>query len=223
MARLVLHVVIVQVGNILAVEGIGLGHHAEVAAVFGEVVDVRRAHVGRHGGENVGERHAQLLGLLAVDGDLVAGRFGGEEGVSAGYFGALVGGGHKLVHRSLKGLDIAGLLALLQLETEAAGVAQARNSGRRHHHNIGPLDNQKLLLQPVDNALQLVGFVLALLPGLHLQEEGAAAGLEGEVQGVEAAHAGVVLDGRYFLADDFAHLVHNGFGAGAGRALRQLN
>ena len=83
---------------------VSLGEHLEGAAEIVEVVHVLRAEVELQGGEHIGRRQPELLGLQAVDVGIEGGRAGIVEGEDAGEGRILVGGRDQRVGRIGEGL-----------------------------------------------------------------------------------------------------------------------
>jgi hypothetical protein len=101
---------------------IALGKDLEGAAQIVEVVHVLRAEVKLQGGEHVGRRQPDLLGLQAVDVGIERGRARVVEGEDAGERRILVGGRYQCIRRIGEGLR-PEIVAVLNHQLETASGA----------------------------------------------------------------------------------------------------
>ncbi len=194
---------------------IGLDLHLVGAAEPVEVVHVQRAQVDLHGVEHIRDRHAQLLGLDAVQVgvelrhvDLVARERRAQLRRLA-----------RLLHEGLRGgeeLLVADRAAVFQLHLEAAHRAEALHRRRREHGDERILDGAVLLVQLAgDGATRQVGR-LALVERLERDEHDAGARAVGEAvdrqarEGHGAFHAGVLQGDVRHAADHVLGAVQRG-------------
>ena len=153
------------------------------------------AEEGLHGVEDVGNMHAQHLGLVAVevDEELLACR--AKRRVDAHQFRALP----RLLEERLDGLLRHPRIArapILDVELEAAGGAQPRNRGRIDGECEAFLKAVELRVQALQHGERQERGVVALLKGLHRgKEDGRIVG-ELAVDQAVAIHGGDVLHRR---------------------------
>src|SRR6202011_2266709 len=101
-----------------------------------EVVHVLRADVKLQGGEHVGRRQPDLLGLQAVDVGIEGGRARVVESEYAGERWILVGGRNQGIRCIGEGLR-PKIVAVLDHQLEAASGAQTLHPGRVDHEDEG--------------------------------------------------------------------------------------
>ena len=104
-----------------------------------EVVDVGRAEIGLDRVGDVGNRHAKLLRLDAVDVDEQLRRVGGKSREHLGQSGSLARGADQFVGRRRQHFG-AATLAILDPHGEAAAGADAGHRGRWNYNDEGALD-----------------------------------------------------------------------------------
>ena len=217
-ARGVQHVQLQDVLGLHAVLGIGLHHDALQTSLVGEVVHVGGAH---HRGQRAADgrkRHAQGIGLLAVDVDLQLRSVIQTVHPHHGEHAALHGQARELLARLHQGVvALAG--AVLQSQRRTAGVAQLGNGRRRQRVDEGIADARQCHLGPLGQGSGRVLFTLALVPVLQRHEG------DGRVLAVaaerEAQHADGVLDLglRHHELLDLLHGIQRALLRGTGRQL----
>jgi hypothetical protein len=111
---------------------IALGKDLEGAAQVVEVVHVLRAEVKLQGGEHVGRRQPDLLGLQAVDVGVEGGRARVVESEDAAECRIFVGRRNQCIGRIGEGLG-PKIIAILDHHLEAASGAQALDRGWVDH------------------------------------------------------------------------------------------
>jgi hypothetical protein len=115
---------------------VGLGAHLVDAAEGIVVVDEGRAEIDLQGLEDIGDRHVEDLGLLPVDIEEDLRRAGGEGGEHARQLLVLPRRAHQLVGGGQHAADVAAG-AVLDLQLEAAGIADAPHGRRRDGDDEG--------------------------------------------------------------------------------------
>ena len=162
---------------------VGLHGHAVGAAEDVEVVDVGRAHVGRQRLEDARDRHAELLGLGAVDvgEDLRRARIVEREGL---------GQARRLSSRPCKRPRgafqrcQAARRAILHVTLEAAAGADAGHRGGFQHEHEGLAQREHLAAQVGQD--HVLGDARPFLERLQGHEDHAGVGRVGEGRAVEA-------------------------------------
>ena len=174
--------------DVAAELGVGLHRHAVVLAEAGEVVHLQAAQEDLQRAEHVGDGNAELLDLLAVDGDAVVGRRRGVGRGDAADLRPLLRGLDEL-RRHLRQFLRALAVARLQHHREARHRTEAGQGRRveRDRDRLGRLraDAHRLLDQRVDLLLLL----LAILPGLELDHHHRGVGRGGAGNDVVAGDA----------------------------------
>jgi hypothetical protein len=127
LALLRTHVEALDVVRPLAVFGFGGHQDLPGAAVLVEVVHVVGAESGRQRRENLVDRHAGFLRLLAVDVDEELRHGGAPQGLRAAKLRVAVGACEKLLQDLLQALGTA-VAAVLDEELVAAGGCRGRRS-----------------------------------------------------------------------------------------------
>ena len=160
-----------------------------------EVVDEGRAHIGRQRVEEARDRHAQHLGLGAVDvGEDLRGR-GVEQRKDLDEAGRPVGRADDAVDRLFERARAAAG-AVLHVELEAAAGADARHRGRRDHQDEGLAQRLHLAAQIVEDGFGLELFLHPLFERLQGDEKHARIRRVGEGRAVEAREGHGVGDAR---------------------------
>ena len=129
---------------------IRLRHHTVSTAKSVEVIDIHRAQVDLQRLEHVGHLHALALGLEAIDVDvelrnvdLIAGEDTRETRV-------LVRLAERVLHGRIQRFG-AAVLAVLDVELEAAEHAEPDHGRRREHRDVRVLDLRELRVQRAGN------------------------------------------------------------------------
>ena len=194
-----------QVGDVAqrqAVGIVGLRRHAIGAAEDVEVVDEGRAHVDRQRLEDARDRHAELLGLGAVDVgvDLRASRVEQREGL--GEAGRLAGRAGERPCRALERRQAAAG-AILHVALEAAAGADAGHRGRLEHEHEGLAQREHLWRRSARMRVLGEPCLIALFERLQADEDHAGVGRVGEGGAVEADECdGVLHAGRVSMISD---------------------
>ena len=129
---------------------VGLRGHPIGPAQDVEVVDEGRAHIGRQRVEEARDRHAQHLGLGAVDVGVDLRRRGVEQREDLNEAGRLVGRTDDAADRLLERARAAAG-AVLDIQLEAAAGADAGHRGRRNHQHEGFAQRLHLAAQIVQD------------------------------------------------------------------------
>ncbi len=211
-----------DVGQLVAIGGLGLGGHAEGAAQEVEVVDVGRAEVGAQGAEHGRGLDPHQQGLVAVDIGGDARRAGVVEAEHLLHLLRRLGGrAHHGEGRAFQSLE-AGAGTVLDHHLEARAGAHALNRRGRQHEDAGFLDDAG---RPAERAGQGRGFQFGrgpLIIVLQLDEHGGGVGRQREAGAVQAGEGGDFLN-AIGLLDDLDSLGHGGFGAFQRGARRKLD
>jgi hypothetical protein len=194
--------------------------HRVGAAEAVEVVGVQAAQVDLQGVEDVGHRHAQLARLGAVDVGVELRHVDLPAREQAGQLGRLVGLGHEGLLRRVQRV-VAQRGAVLDLQLEAAGGAQALHRRRREHGDEGVLDAAELLVELLGDGAGAQRRVLALVEGLQRHEDDAGVGAVGEAVDRQAGEGDGVLHAG-LLHDDLVHAPDHRLGAVQRGAVGQL-
>ena len=145
---------------------VGLDFHLKNTAVEIQVVYVAGAQLCLQCGKNPGHRYLKKLSLgsVQVQKDLRHIRRIGAENPAQGR--VLIGGHH---HGAGHGRELLGALILkgLQLEVEAAGVAEALNGGTAESEDVGGGDGRQLGTDTGQNAVQMEFRGFAFTPGVQ--------------------------------------------------------
>ncbi len=130
-----------------------LGIHAEQTTEAVEVVDVEAAHEDAERLEDVVHRHAEGLGLRAIEVDEHLRHAGPEGGEEVAQLGRLVAGlDHALRHRR-ELLDVAAA-PVLELELEAAGAREPADRRRVQRDHARALRSLRAAVAPSRRSLR---------------------------------------------------------------------
>ncbi len=135
----VLDVVGQDVVRIHPAGAVDLHDHTLHAAAIGEVVDVVRPEIGRNRAVDVGERHAERSRLFAIDQKLHQWRFRQAFGIDVLQHAASLRRRKQLILR-LHQRTVTLLAAVLQTETESAGIAEVVDRRRLQRRDLGVAD-----------------------------------------------------------------------------------
>ena len=139
---------LLEILGVDAVLGVGLQDHEPHPAELRELAGDLRAEERLHRLEHVAHRHAEHLGLVAVEVDEQLLARGAERGAHALQLGPLARLGDERLDRRVGGARIAGA-AVLDVELEAAGGAQAGNRRRVERERDAVLAAEELGVQPL--------------------------------------------------------------------------
>ena len=203
-----------------AVGRVGLHPHRIGPAKLVEVVGVQAAQVDLHGVKHVGDRHAQLARLGAVDVGIQLRHVDLEARKQPRQLRRFCGLGHEgfggLVH-----LGIAQRRTVFQLQLEAAGGAQALHGRWREHGDEGLFNCAELAVELARNRAGAQVCALALVKRLEGHKHNARVGAVGKTVDRQArkrnrvGHAGL-------LHGDVADAADHVFGAVQRGPVRQL-
>ena len=138
--------------------GIAIGLHDDPlhASAVGKVVDVSGAEIGRDGVVDLLEGHPERGRLLAVDDQLDLRRGRQSFDINVLKYCVLGGGGQQLVFRAHQ-LAITTLTAILQAETEAAGIAKVVDRRRLQRRDFAVAQRREAAVNVGDDRFGGVG------------------------------------------------------------------
>ena len=120
-----------DVGCVRAKRRVGLRRHVPGAAQEIEVVDIQPAQVHLQRLKDIGDQHVLLLGLDPVDVGIELRKAGAIAGEEQREFRPLVRLGNHLLNRGIQLLRRGQARAVLDLNLEPAGIADAAHRRRR--------------------------------------------------------------------------------------------
>ena len=202
---------------------LGLQYDPIDAAELVEVVDVERAELGLQGGEELVQRHALLLRLVAVDVDPDLRHVGLEGGEDVAQLRA-AGWPATISARSAaaSSCEIAAP-RVLKLEVEAAGGAEAADGRRIEGDHVRLRDRGELAADALQDALRPGARRVALEPRLQDGEQHAAVGRGGAGEEAVAADGDDAADAGRMPCRMSLTCVHHLAGARQRRRRRQLD
>src|SRR5579884_443930 len=169
------HVEILQRIERRPVRVFGLHVHAIRAIQIIEIVYVERAEVGLHRAEDVVQRHADVLGFLAIDVNLILRGVDAERRENVTQVRILIA----QPHESVSGLHQrrqTGVAPVLEFELEAAEITDALDRRRIEREDLRARNAEKLHLHALEHRVERVRTASALRPGFEPRERDAAIG-----------------------------------------------
>ncbi|MNX87662.1 hypothetical protein D3C86_1195940 [compost metagenome] len=185
-----------------------------------EVVDIERTQIDLQRLEDVADRNAQLLGLGAIEIGEELRHVDLEAGEDARQLRRLVCLGDHGFRRFVKRL-VAVTGAVLDLQLEAARLAETVDRRRREHGDEGILNARIFLVQLHGDGAAGQFRRLALFEVIENREDDAGVGADGEAVDRQAREGDGVADAGRFHGD-IAHPLDDAFRPVECRAIRKL-